>query len=159
MKMKYVAGIVAVAAVFAGMQLGAPAVGAASNETIVAAVIREPVATECEKTFLGLKPWYSGLVTKAYGSCTVGTPDSDKLPLFVWTIVLNVLSDLFLVLAYATIFFIIYGGWLFMSSNGEPAGVAKGKTTIVSAVIGLGIALLANLIVNTIVTILNASTS
>lgn len=122
-----------------------------------AAVVEGDRNPGCEKGFLGLRPWYSGLsVNGVDGKCAIGSPvgGDDGLPAFVWTIILNILADLAGIVGYAAVLAIIYGGFQFIMSNGEPGKVAKGKTTITSAVIGLAITLLATIIVNTILGII-----
>lgn len=118
--------------------------------------IQESTDKSCSSTLLGFRPWYHGLQTRdKKNNCVIGTPTEDTLPAFIWTIVLNVLADLFSALAIVTIGFVIYGGFLYIASSGEPGKVAKGKKTLISAVIGLAIALLANLIINTIMSAIN----
>ena len=80
--------------------------------------------------------------------------DTDRLRLVVWIIILNVLGMLFTLVAYLALGFIIFGGYLYVLARGDPGRIAKGKRTVVSAVVGLIISILASLIVNTIVTII-----
>ena len=115
----------------------------------------------CTRTFLGFRPWYQGLprgeAVNGSSLCVVGTPTEDQLPAFVWTIVLNVLADLFSVIGYLAIIFVIYGGFLFIMARGDPGKIAKGKKTLTTAVIGVAIAILATLIVNTIIGVLSGA--
>ena len=78
---------------------------------------------------------------------------------FVWKIGLVLLSDLFVIVAYLAIGFMIYGGWWYLRSEGDPNNVAKGKKILVSAAIGAAIAILATVIVNTIIAVLGTATS
>ncbi len=111
----------------------------------------------CETNLFGLRPWYAGLAVKNGNRCVVGQPASDEyIPAFVWTIILNVMADLFIVVAYVTIAFIIYGGYLYLLSGGDTGKVAKGKNTITAAAIGLIIVLLAQTIVNIILGVIGA---
>lgn len=102
--------------------------------------------------FLGLRPWYYGL-TESDGK-TIKTPTEDTLPTFVAQIVLNVVNDLAMIAGFLVTGFIIYGGYLYMFSEGDPGKAAKGKTTIKSATIGAIITALASIIMNTISAIL-----
>lgn len=113
-------------------------------------------AQACEHSILGLRPWYAGLVGRKDGSstCVVGTPIEDDLPLFVWTIVLNILADAMIVAGYVSLGFVIYGGYEYIMSAGEPSKVARGKKTLISAAIGLIISILATTIVNIIISVL-----
>lgn len=109
----------------------------------------------CTKGFLGFRPWYQGLPKG--DNCTVASPTEDQMPAFVWTIILNVLASLFGVIGYLSIIFVVYGGFLFIMAHGDPGKVAKGKKTLTAAVIGVGISLLAAVIVNTITGVLTGA--
>lgn len=111
----------------------------------------------CEHSILGLRPWYSGLPMGA--NCTLQSPDEDGMAIYVWTIVLNVLSDVFVVAGYLAIGFVVYGGVQYMISAGDPGKVARGKKMLVSAATGLVIALLATVIVNIIISVLAGAAS
>lgn len=128
-----------------------------SPEQVAAAPIRESVDNSCAKGILGFRPWYQGIVTKKEGKCVVGTPkDSENgMATFVWSIVLNVLIDLFSAIGYAAVIFIIYGGFKYIMSQGDPGNVAKAKQILTSAAIGVGIALLASVVVNTIIQVIS----
>lgn len=122
-------------------------------------VTARPVAAagSCEHSILGLRPWYAGLDMGE--KCTINTPTEEQLPGFVWKIVLNVLTDLFLIAGYVSVGFVIYGGYRYLMSGGDPGKVAQGKKTLTNAIAGLIISLLATLITNLIITILNGATS
>lgn len=105
--------------------------------------------------FLGFRAWYDGL------PCSDGAIESPKgdatgasIAGFIWTIVANVLVDLFMVVGFLATGFLMYGGYLYIMSNGDPNKTASGMKTIKAAVIGLIIAILANVIIRTILTIL-----
>ena len=103
--------------------------------------------------FFALKPWYHGLTD---GNCNIKNPvDADGgIAKFVWTIVLNILYDISVMVGYVTILMIAWGGYLYMFSRGDVGKAEKGKKTLISAVIGLVIAMLAGVIMNTISAIL-----
>ena len=107
---------------------------------------------KCEHTFLGLRPWYTGLV--GGDNCVVIQPAGDKLASFAWRIILNISADIALIVGYAALGFIIYGGYKYIMSSGDPGNVKKAKQTILNAVIGLIIAILAAVIVNTIIAVI-----
>ena len=104
---------------------------------------------ECDKKgrILTLKPWYDGL-TK--GDCSIKDigSDADSQANFIWKIVLNIVDDLLQLIGYTTVGYIIYGGFLMMTSNGAPDKAAHGRKTIMSAAIGLVIALASVALVN-----------
>ena len=104
---------------------------------------------ECDKKgkILTLKPWYYGL-TK--GDCSIKDigSDADSQANFIWKIVLNIVDDLLQLIGYTTVGYIMYGGFLMMTSNGAPDKAARGRKTIMSAAIGLVIALASVALVN-----------
>jgi hypothetical protein len=105
-------------------------------------------AAECgdSQTPLGLRPWYAGLVD---GNCEIDHSQfegEEKLQASIWKIVLNVASDILAVVGYLAICFVIWGGYQYMMARGDPGMVAKGKKTIVNALVGLAICMLASTI-------------
>lgn len=124
-------------------------------ETYAVSPITQTPAEDCEKTIFGMKPWYAGLVTKDKDDrCVIGTPNEEMMAAFVWTIILNILYDMFAILGVVSTGFIVYGGYWYLRSGGDPVLVARGKKTIQGAVVGTAIALLATLVTNLITTIL-----
>ena len=108
--------------------------------------------------FFALKPWYHNLTNS---DCSIKNPselkpdgqdnkDSTGMATFIWTIVLNILYDISVLVGYFTILMIAWGGYLYMFSRGDVGRAEKGKKTLISAVIGLVIAMLASVIMNTI---------
>jgi hypothetical protein len=100
----------------------------------------------CASDFLGFPVWYRGL-TDENNDCNIKSP-SDGLQEFIWTIALNVIGAAMMLAAYVSVGFIIMGGVKFMTSAGSSDGIAKAKSTITNAVIGLVISILAIAIVN-----------
>ena len=109
--------------------------------------------------FLGLRPWYYGLCEGGEGTEIKEPSGEDEIAVFVWKIVLNVLIDLLVIVGYASMIFIIYGGYQFIMSQGDPSRMAKGKKTLMSAIIGTIIAMLASVAVNTVRVILGITNS
>ena len=66
-------------------------------------------------------------------------------------VIANAVEVLFIVAGIVSVFVIIYGGFLMMTSAGDPGKVQKGKSTVFGAVIGLIISILAFAIVKFIV--------
>lgn len=112
----------------------------------------------CGGDFLGFKPWYDGLCEGGEIK-TINKGDEQALTQFVWRIVLNVIFDLTLAIGYIAVAMVIYGGYLYMMSQGDPGKAAKGKKTLTSAIIGVVIAIGASVIVNTVINILDINTS
>ena len=105
-------------------------------------------------SFLGLKPWYDGLMNGSElknprTNCN-GASNCVELTVFIWTIVFNVLTDLTLIGAYLTIGFVIWGGYQYILSSGSTDKALKGKKTIYTAFIGLVIVMCASVIFNVI---------
>ena len=96
---------------------------------------------------LTLKPWYSGLTNN---DCSLKTPgaDTNSQANYIWKIALNIVDDLLQLIGYTTVGYIMYGGFLMMTSNGAPDKAAHGRKTIMSAAIGLVIALASVALVN-----------
>ncbi|MCL1839679.1 pilin [Candidatus Saccharibacteria bacterium] len=107
---------------------------------------------DCQTSFLTFRPWYYNLVKAQGDKCVIKTPQGDgEVAGFVWAIVLNILNILFNLVGYLALGFIVYGGYLYVLARGDPGRIAKGKRTVISAVVGLIICILASLIVSTIV--------
>ena len=96
---------------------------------------------------LTLKPWYSGLTNN---DCSLKNPgtDTNSQANYIWKIALNIIDDLLQLIGYTTVGYIMYGGFLMMTSNGAPDKAAHGRKTIMSAAIGLVIALASVALVN-----------
>lgn len=106
----------------------------------------------CE-VMLGLVAW----------NCNVDSIESinssSLLKKNLWQIVANIATDITVVAAYLVLAFVIYGGYLYLCSFGDPAKVTTGKRTIINAFIGLAIVLAANLIMGTIRAVLTTNGS
>ena len=96
---------------------------------------------------LTLKPWDSGLNNDDGSLKNPGT-DTNSQANYIWKIVLNIVDDLLQLIGYTTVGYIMYGGFLMMTSNGAPDKAAHGRKTIMSAAIGLVIALASVALVN-----------
>ena len=100
---------------------------------------------------LGLTSWDCGINPTPNGT--------DAIKSNVVLIANNVLVDLSVIAAYLVLGYVIYGGYLYMFSSGDPSKVASGKKTLTHAFIGLAIVLLANIILNTIRAVLIGNNS
>lgn len=98
---------------------------------------------DCDAGFLNIPPWYRGLTDPA-NDCNLIGPDKndpDGLSKYIWRIVLNGIEIALTLTMYVAIFFILYGGFLFMTGGGVAAQIEKGRKTLFNAVIGLVISL------------------
>ena len=105
-----------------------------------AAPITVSAADPCNRGFLGFPAWYDGLTD---GDCNIVDPGTlgNGLSEFIWRIVLNIIEIVLGLLGYISAGFILYGGFLFIASNGKPESAAKGRKTMLDAIIGLVIAM------------------
>lgn len=119
---------------FLGATLVTVPVGAASGNV-------DSNGESCEKrSFAGLVPW----------DCNVtNTTSQDNLKQNIWVIAANILSDISIVAAYLVLGYVIYGGYLYTFSSGDPNKIAIAKKTLSQAFIGLAIVMLATVILNT----------
>jgi hypothetical protein len=111
-------------------------------------------ASDCEKPILGIHPWFRGLATVSNGKCVIVGPgqtlNGKKLDLagFIWRIALNVIDIGLAAVGYIAFFFILYGGFQFLTGGSNPGQIEKARTTILNAVIGLVISIGAVAVIN-----------
>ncbi|MFZ2126005.1 MAG: hypothetical protein WAV04_00655 [Candidatus Microsaccharimonas sp.] len=102
-------------------------------------------APDCEsRALLGLPVWFRGLAIKdGAGNCAVVSPADVEggLAAFIWKIALNVIEMGMIIAGYVALFFILYGGFLFLTNGSNPSVIEKARTTIINSTIGLAIAL------------------
>ena len=96
----------------------------------------------CEKSFLGLTPWYCHV--------TENPKSEEELTKNTRQIIINIADIITTLAAYLSLGFIIYGGYLYMLSSGDPGKALTGRKTLTRAFIGLAVVILSNIIVNTI---------
>ena len=108
----------------------------------------------CEYRILGMPTWFRGLTD---ADCNIVSPDkaAGGLSGFVWAIVLNVIEIGLFIAGYVALFFVIYGGFQFLTGGNNPGQIEKARKTILNAVIGLAISIGAIAIVNLIFRIIN----
>ena len=96
---------------------------------------------------LTLKPWYSGLTNS---DCSLKNPgtDTNSQANYIWMVGLNIVDELCQLIGYTTWEYVMYGGFWRSTSNGAPDKAAHGRKTIMSAAIGLVIALASVALVN-----------
>lgn len=113
-------------------------------------------AGKCDPDFFFFPAWHRGLTYDT--DCKI-KPISDKkgdekpansvtLSVFIWTVVLNISDGLFRVAGLVSTGFIIWAGFQYMISTGNPEGIKKAKTTLTNAIVGLIISVLAISITN-----------
>ena len=93
--------------------------------------------------FLGFVCWDDGLSGKSIDNET-------DLQNNIWVIAANVATDITVLAAYLVLGYVIYGGYLYTFSGGDPSKVATGKKALSQAFIGLAIVMLAYVIMSSI---------
>lgn len=135
-----------------------------AGSVVTVALPANTYAADCggvNNMLLGLRAWYAGLAEDVGGTCDMKKPPSDGNGLagYVWTIVLNILYDITLLAGLTALILVVFGGYKYILSNGEPGKIAQAKTIITNAMIGLVIAILAAVIVNTILIVIGNAAS
>jgi uncharacterized membrane protein len=102
-------------------------------------------AASCADTFFGIPAWYKGMQDD---TCAFKGPSDVRT--MILRIALNIIQAGMVAIAYVTVFFLIKGGFTYITSAGSSDGMAAAKKTITNAIIGLVIAILAASIVNAI---------
>ncbi len=121
-------------------------------------------ATTCSsaKGFLTFPVWYRGLNPSA-SDCSIIDPNklypitggnSYGLSHFIWQIVLNIMDMALQLVGYVSVGFILYGGFTMIISSGAPDVMAKGRKTILDAIIGLIISIASVGIINLVMGII-----
>jgi hypothetical protein len=108
------------------------------------------VAPGCSSTFLGLPAWYKYLdVGEQDGDpCAIigptkdGTQDFDMLAALP-LIGLAIVEILTRIAAIISVGFVMYGGFRYITSQGEPENTKSARQTIINSLIGLVISLIA----------------
>lgn len=109
---------------------------------------------KCNPTdFLGLSPWYQYLGNKLTADCEIkcfnfieqgktdkpcGDGKSD-IPL----VLLAVVDDLLRIAGLVSIGFVMYGAFQYVISQGDPESTARAQKTVMSALIGVVVAMVA----------------
>lgn len=139
-----------------------------SAASVLVVASPQPAAAKCGEYLLTFPAWYRGLLVEpeddseddpsSSDSCEIATPtqaDGDEgISNFIWKIVLNVIDMLMQLVGYASVVFLIIGGFRYMTATGDPGRMTAAKTTVTNAIIGLIVALASVAIVSTIVGII-----
>ncbi len=108
-------------------------------------------ASSCQKgSFLGLPTWYEYL--EFDGDCNIA--EGQSLEVMAPRVGLAVVEILLRISGMVAVGYIIYGGFRYMLSQGEPDATKKAKGTILNALIGMIIAITATFAVTLVGNIL-----
>ena len=129
---------------------GAFAVGPATQMTVATPNCSGVAA------FFTFPAWYRGLAAANAGGtgCDITQPDGTNLGGFVWHIVLNIIEIGLQLVGYAAFGFILFAGFQYMTSAGDPAQAVRARQTIFNAAIGIFVSFAAIAIVNLVVGII-----
>jgi len=106
-------------------------------------------ADSCNKSggFFGLIPWWHYLPASDFNGCDIKSFDilsANGLPL----ILLAVVDDLLRIAGIIAVVYILYGAVLYLTSQGSPDQTQKAQSTLINALVGLGIAIVAVAVVS-----------
>lgn len=107
---------------------------------ILPAYFAYSVAAGCEKSFFGLHSWFHYLNVTRSGNpaiCQVQFQFPDDVPL----VALAIIDDLLMIAGVVAVFYVVYGGIRYITSQGSPEEVSKAQGTVLNAIIGLVICL------------------
>lgn len=108
-------------------------------------ISRFAVACPTTSSFLAFPTWYEYLhsTPDPNGICS---PAIQKLT-DVWLVVAAVIEIMLRVAALVAVAMVMYGGFNYVTSQGEPSKTAQARDTIVGALVGLLIAVIAAVLV------------
>lgn len=98
-------------------------------------------ADDCGKSFLGFPHWYKYL--ESTGNCSPRLTGIND----IWLIVLAVVEILLRVAIIAAITYVLIGGFKYITSTANPEKTADAKNTVIDALVGLIIAVIATAVV------------
>jgi hypothetical protein len=96
--------------------------------------LADTAGAACQKRVFTFPVWYNGLP----GTCK--EPKLNELDDF-WIIVMNFIEILLQLIAYVAAGYIIWGGFKYIKSEGDPGKISEAKAAIMNAIIGLVIAM------------------
>lgn len=149
MIVKALVGLVSFMFLYSALQFFSPG-GISSN---VAPTEPTEIAAQCSREFLGLKPWFAYLPDEAFRQ---GTCEIENFSLLgnggtgshIGYVMLAVADDLIRVAALIAVAFVVVGGIQFVASQGDPEKAKRARQTILNAVIGVIVAVLAAALVS-----------
>lgn len=96
-------------------------------------------------SFLGFPTWYKYLQTTLdTNGCSIRLSGVND----VWLVVAAIVEILLRIAAIAAVGFLLYGGFEYITSQAEPDKTNRAKSTIINALVGLVITILATVIIN-----------
>jgi hypothetical protein len=102
--------------------------------------------------FLSFPVWYRGLPCDSSGDIDIKGGDPSAI---VFTIALNIIDIALRLIGIMAVGFVIWGGFQYITSRGEPERAKSGLVTVRSALIGMVISMIAAFVVSFVVGRLN----
>ncbi len=140
-------GLIAFLFLYSALQFFSPG-GIASTNTIPGG--GGSVASRCSKEFLGLKPWFAYLPDRSFdtanNSCAItnfSLLGGQNSPSQILPVLLAVADDLVRIAGLVAVAFVITGGIQFVTSQAEPDKTKRARETIISALVGVVVAIIA----------------
>jgi hypothetical protein len=118
--------------------------------SLVSPAVQAKSAGDCGRTFFGIPYWYKYLDFDE--DCNIKTKDQENVPA---KIILGIIDIALFLAGLLAVIMIMWGGFQFIFANGEPGSIANARKTILNAVIGLVIAILASQIVRFVALLLS----
>jgi hypothetical protein len=118
---------------------------------------------DCPQSFLTFPVWYRGLIDQSSTDCSLAPPSDPQfnpsgsdagIGTYVGIIALNVIEMVLQLIGYIAAFFILYGGFIYLTQSSEASKIEKARKTIIGAAVGLVISIFSVAIVNLIFSIL-----
>lgn len=100
-------------------------------------------AIECGNSFFGFPYWYKYLESASSKTCSPTLTSIND----IWLILLAVIEILLRIAIIAAIAYVMIGGFKFITSRAEPEKTANAKNTVIDALTGLIIAVVATAVV------------
>lgn len=130
-------------------------ISAFSNLFLHLPLLFSSVASTCSKPFLGFKTWFYYFpdnwfnpntceISKDFQLFSQGSSSNGSGIIYI---TLALLDDLLRLAALVAVAFVIYGGISYVTSQGSPDNTKKAQQTIINALIGLVIAIIAATVV------------
>lgn len=93
-----------------------------------------------KSTILTIRPWFTNLTD---ANCNIKPIGSNGVTLqqFVSTVIVNIVDMLLQLVAYIAVGFVIWGGFIYLTSGGSPDKAANGQKTVMNALIGVVVAI------------------
>lgn len=101
-------------------------------------------AASCSKSIFGLKTWFAYFPSTAFNpDCSIKSFDALGGQSGFLLIALAILDDLIRVAALVAVGYVIAGGFQYITSQGSPDMTKKAQQTIINALIGVALAVIA----------------